>query len=65
MHIFREERETFYETISGNSAPTAGAPPGRMVRRWSRPPITSLTHNGTINFNGHTITLADGTVLSK
>ena len=27
--------------------------------------ITSLTNNGTINFNGYTITLADGTVLSK
>lgn len=26
--------------------------------------ITSLTNNGTINFNGYTITLADGTVLS-
>ena len=26
--------------------------------------LTSLTNNGTINFNGHTITLADGTVLS-
>lgn len=26
--------------------------------------ITSLTNNGTINFNGFTITLADGTVLS-
>lgn len=25
--------------------------------------ITSLTNEGTINFNGHTITLADGTVL--
>lgn len=25
--------------------------------------LTSLTNNGTINFNGHTITLADGTVL--
>ena len=25
--------------------------------------ITSLTHSGTINFNGYTITLADGTVL--
>lgn len=25
--------------------------------------ITSLTNNGTINFNGHTITLADGTIL--
>ena len=25
--------------------------------------ITSLTNNGTIDFNGHTITLADGTVL--
>lgn len=25
--------------------------------------ITSLSNNGTINFNGHTITLADGTVL--
>ena len=27
--------------------------------------ISKLTNNGTINFNGHTITLADGTVLSK
>ena len=27
--------------------------------------LTSLTNNGTINFNGHTITLAEGTVLSK
>lgn len=25
--------------------------------------LTSLTNNGTIHFNGHTITLADGTVL--
>lgn len=25
--------------------------------------LTSLTNNGTINFNGHTITLTDGTVL--
>ena len=25
--------------------------------------VTSLTNHGTINFNGHTITLADGTVL--
>lgn len=27
--------------------------------------VTSLTNNGTINFNGYTITLADGTVVSK
>lgn len=27
--------------------------------------LTSLTNHGTINFNGHTITLADGTVLSE
>ena len=27
--------------------------------------ITSLTNNGTVDFNGHTITLADGTVLSE
>jgi hypothetical protein len=27
--------------------------------------ISTLTNNGTINFNGYTITLADGTVLSK
>lgn len=26
--------------------------------------ISSLTNNGTINFNGYSITLADGTVLS-
>ena len=25
--------------------------------------VTSLTNNGTIDFNGYTITLADGTVL--
>lgn len=25
--------------------------------------VTSVTNNGTINFNGYTITLADGTVL--
>lgn len=25
--------------------------------------ITSLTNNGTIDFNGYTITLADGSVL--
>lgn len=25
--------------------------------------VTSLTNNGTINFNGYTITLADGTAL--
>lgn len=27
--------------------------------------VTSLENNGTVNFNGYTITLADGTVLSK
>ncbi|MCD8047545.1 MAG: hypothetical protein LUD80_03075, partial [Clostridiales bacterium] len=27
--------------------------------------VTSLTNNGTINFNGYTIALADGTVLSE
>ena len=27
--------------------------------------VTSLENNGTINFNAHTITLADGTVLNK
>ena len=27
--------------------------------------VTSLDNNGTINFNGYTITLADGTVLSE
>ncbi|MCD7735039.1 MAG: hypothetical protein LUH48_07965 [Clostridiales bacterium] len=27
--------------------------------------VTSLTNNGTINYNGYTITLADGTVLSE
>ena len=27
--------------------------------------ITSLTNEGTISFNGYTITLADGTVLSE
>lgn len=27
--------------------------------------VTSMTNNGTINFNGYTITLADGTVLNQ
>ena len=27
--------------------------------------VTSLENNGTINFNGHTITLADGTVFKQ
>ena len=27
--------------------------------------ISSLTNNGTINFNGYTVTLADETVLSE
>ncbi len=27
--------------------------------------ITSLTNHGTVNYNGYTITLADGTVLSE
>jgi hypothetical protein len=27
--------------------------------------VSTLTNNGTINFNGYTITLADGTVLNK
>nr|MDE7293273.1 hypothetical protein [Oscillospiraceae bacterium] len=27
--------------------------------------VTSLTNNGTVNFNGYTITLADGTIISK
>ena len=28
-----------------------------------RAAVTSLTNNGTIDFNGYTITLADGSVL--
>lgn len=27
--------------------------------------VTSLTNNGTINYNGYTITLADGTVVKN
>lgn len=48
-------------TSSASSAESTDAPsmsaPGEGT-------LTSLTNNGTIHFNGYTITLADGTVLS-
>lgn len=36
---------------------------GISFMKSSKKRLTSLTNNGTINFNGHTITLADGTIL--
>ena len=47
--------------VSGNSVITVGS--GCAWTLTGDCTVTSLTNNGTINFNGHTITLADGTVL--
>ena len=48
--------------VSDNAAVTIGA--GCTWTITGDCTVTSLTNNGTVNFNGHTITLADGTVLS-
>ena len=47
--------------VSGNAVITVGS--GCAWTLTGDCTVTSLTNNGTINFNGHTITLADGTVL--
>lgn len=47
--------------VENNAVVTIGA--GCTWTLTSDCTLTSLTNNGTINFNGHTITLADGTVL--
>ncbi len=47
--------------VSGNAVVTIGS--GCTWTLTGDCTLTSLTNNGTINYNGHTITLADGTVL--
>ena len=49
------------DAVSGNAVITVGS--GCVWTLTGDCTVTSLTNNGTINFNGHTITLADGTVL--
>lgn len=56
-----------------DEAPNGEAPDGQMPEKpdgevciWKLTDdctVTSLTNNGTIDFNGYTITLADGSVL--
>ena len=48
-------------TISDNAVVTIGS--GCTWTLTGDCTLTSLTNNGTINFNGYTITLTDGTVL--
>jgi hypothetical protein len=50
------------QAVSDNAVVTIGA--GCTWNLTGDCSITSLDNQGTINFNGHTITLADGTVLS-
>ena len=49
--------------VSDNAAVTVGS--GCTWTLTGDCTLTSLTNHGTINFNGYTITLADGTVLSE
>ena len=49
------------EVTQGDSANTIDS--GSTWNLTGNYTISSLTNNGTINFNGYTITLADGTVL--
>lgn len=56
-----DENEEGGETVSDNAVVTIEK--GSTWTLTGDCTITSLTNNGTINFNGYTITLADGTVL--
>lgn len=56
-----DENEEGGEAVSDNSVVTIEE--GSTWTLTGDCTITSLTNNGTINFNGYTITLADGTVL--
>ena len=58
-----EENEESGTAVSNNAVVTIGS--GSTWTLTGDSTITSLTNNGTINYNGYTITLADGTVLSK
>lgn len=56
------ENEQGGTAVSDNAVVTIGS--GCTWTLTGNCTISSLTNNGTINFNGYTITLADGTVLS-
>lgn len=56
-----DENEDGGEAVSDNAVVTIEK--GSTWTLTGNCTITSLTNNGTINFNGYTITLADGTVL--
>ena len=58
-----EENEESGTAVSNNAVVTIGS--GSTWTLTGDSTITSLTNNGTINYNGYTITLADGTELSK
>ena len=54
--------KTYIMAVSDNAAVTIES--GCTWTLTGNCTISSLTINGAINFNGYTITLADGTVLS-
>ena len=58
-----EENEESGTAVSNNAVVTIGS--GSTWTLTGDSTITSLADSGTINYNGYTITLADGTVLSK
>lgn len=57
------ENEAGGAAVSDNAVVTVDA--GATWNLTGNCTVTTLTNNGTINFNGYTITLADGTVVSK
>ena len=57
------ENEAGDTAVSDNAVVTVDA--GATWNLTGNCTVTTLTNNGTINFNGYTITLADGTVVSK
>ena len=57
------ENEAGGTAVSDNAVVTVDA--GATWNLTGNCTVTTLTNNGTINFNGYTITLADGTVVSK
>ena len=54
--------KTYIMAVSDNAAVTIEN--GRTWTLTCNCTLSSLTNRGTINFNGYTITLIDGTVLS-
>ncbi len=57
------ENEAGGTAVSDNAVVTVDA--GATWNLTGNCTVTTLTNNGTINFNGYTITLVDGTVVSK